>query len=114
MSDTAGRGVPALGGIARRRLARGTHFGEAAPLTQEPSSITVGRCTLTLSNPSRNRACFQRLRLKCDESLSNVAFNFDMRCYTTVRALDNCSVLALSREHIERNVGSLHEIQAGA
>jgi hypothetical protein len=37
-----------------------------------------------------------------------------MRCYTTVRALDNCSVLALSREHIERNVGSLHEIQAGA
>ena len=33
-------------------------------------------------NTSWKRAWFQRLKLKCDEALSNVAFNFNVRRYT--------------------------------
>ena len=44
---------------------------------------TVGRCRLTLSDPRRNRLDLSVLRQKCDEPLSNFAFNFYLRCYTT-------------------------------
>jgi hypothetical protein len=43
--------------------------------------IKVGRCRLTVSNPSRKRAWFQRLKLKCDEPLLTFAFNFNLRRY---------------------------------
>ena len=43
----------------------------------------VGRCRLTLSNPRRNRLDLSVLRQKCHEPLSNFAFNFYLRCYTT-------------------------------
>jgi hypothetical protein len=42
----------------------------------------VGRCRLTLSNPSRTRGWFQRFKLKCDKPLSNFAFTFNLRRYT--------------------------------
>jgi len=45
-------------------------------------SCVVGQCRLTLSNPSRTRAWFQRLKLICDEPLSNFAFNFNLRRYS--------------------------------
>jgi len=41
---------------------------------------SVRRCRLTLSNPSRNRAWFQHLRVKFYQPLSNFAFN--LRRYT--------------------------------
>jgi hypothetical protein len=41
----------------------------------------VGRRSLTLSNPSWNRACFQRVKPKCGEPLWNVAFKFNLRRY---------------------------------
>jgi hypothetical protein len=48
----------------------------------------VGRCRLTVSNPSRKRAWFQRLKQKCDEPLPNFAFNFYLCRYTEAVALD--------------------------
>ena len=44
----------------------------------------MGRCRLTVSNPSRKRAWFQGLKLQCDEPLSNFAFNFSLRRYRGV------------------------------
>ena len=45
---------------------------------------TVGRGRLTLSNPSRNRAWFRRLKPKCEEPLLHFAFNFNSRRCNTV------------------------------
>jgi len=41
----------------------------------------VGCCTLTVSKPvlKAKRLWFQRLKLQCDEPLSNSAFNFNLR-----------------------------------
>ena len=39
----------------------------------------VGRCRLPLSNPHRKRLETKRSKLKCDEPLSNFAFNFNLR-----------------------------------
>jgi hypothetical protein len=44
----------------------------------------VGRCRLTVSKPELKGRLVQRLKLNCDEPLSNVAFNFNMRRYTKV------------------------------
>ena len=61
------------------------------------ASVAVGRCRLTVSKPDFKRAWFQRLKLKCDESLSNFAFNFNLRRYTEaefkymdVKAMEKC------------------------
>jgi len=71
--------------------------------------IMVGRCRLTVSNPSRKRAWFQQLKLKCDEPLSNFAFNFNLRRYImgqmragvtptpTEAAVDACGAGAYTR-----------------
>jgi hypothetical protein len=44
----------------------------------------AGRCRLTVSKPvlKAKRLRFQRLKLECDELLSNLAFNFNLRRYT--------------------------------
>jgi len=42
----------------------------------------VGRCRLTPSFRNTPRACFQALKPKCEESLSNFAFNLNLRHYT--------------------------------
>jgi Lon-like ATP-dependent protease len=49
----------------------------------------VGRCRLTVSNPSRERAWFHRLKLKYDEPLCNFAFNFNLRRYTELEDMRN-------------------------
>ena len=46
--------------------------------------LKVGRCRLTVSkvqNPSEKCAWFQRLKLNCDEPLSRIAFNVNVRRY---------------------------------
>jgi hypothetical protein len=40
-------------------------------------------------NPSLKCAWFQRLPLKCDEPLSNVAFNFNVRHYNVATGNDD-------------------------
>ena len=70
----------------KRRLT--AFFG--ATSDTEALRAKVGRCRprLTVSKPelkySRARLVsqFQRLKLKCDEPLSNVAFNVNVRRYT--------------------------------
>ena len=50
--------------------------------------LAVGRCRLTVSKPRVESAygvCNQRLKLQCDEPLSNVAFNFELRRYMAAR-----------------------------
>ena len=42
----------------------------------------VGRCRLAVSKPELNERLLQRLKLMCDEPLSNVAFNFKLCCYS--------------------------------
>jgi hypothetical protein len=48
---------------------------------------SVGRCRLRVSKPVLKAravsALEKRLKLKCDESLSNVAFNFNLHHYTS-------------------------------
>ena len=48
-------------------------------LVRELTVALVGRCRLTPGFCSRRHACFQLLKLKCDQLLSNFAFNFNMR-----------------------------------
>ena len=45
-------------------------------------TAVVGRCRLTLSNPVLNPPGAQRLKLTCDDLLSNFAFNFNLCRYT--------------------------------
>jgi hypothetical protein len=62
------------------------------PVDEEPDGdgvfTLVGRCRLTASNPVLElesayvSARFLRLKLQYDETLSNVAFNFNLRRYT--------------------------------
>jgi hypothetical protein len=58
-----------------------------------PFSAVVGLCWLTQSNRIRTCAWFQRLKVKCDEPLSNFAFNFNLRRYT-LGAEDSFSIAA--------------------
>ena len=44
----------------------------------------VGRCILNRVESRVENAWFQRLKLKCDTLLSNIAFNFNLRRYTEV------------------------------
>ena len=63
----------------------------------------VGRCRLTQSNPSRNRAWLQRLKLECDEPLSNVAFKFYLRCYNKVvsaKSVAHSGLAAMEPPHV--------------
>jgi len=75
------------------------------PVRAHAAQAGVGRCRLTPSPPQVDRAWFQRLALKCDESLSNFAFNFNLRRYTgvprrvgpAVHALHHSAALPLLR-----------------
>ena len=44
--------------------------------------VQVDPLRVRYQNSSRKRAWFQRLKRKCDEPLSNVAFNFNLRRYS--------------------------------
>ena len=57
---------------------------ESAPALD---STTVGRCRLTVSNPSWKQARCQRSKLKYHEPLSKFAFKFNLRRYNTWLAL---------------------------
>ena len=59
----------------------GTSSSEGVP---DVIDVKVGRCRLTVSNLSRKRTWFQRLKVKCDEPLSNLAFKFNLRHYIEV------------------------------
>jgi hypothetical protein len=58
-------------------LDEGGELGESGE-----EEAVVGRCMLIPTRPQVDRDCFQRLKLKHDEPLSNVAFNFNLRRYT--------------------------------
>ena len=48
----------------------------------------VGRCRFTVSEPelkARPVSAISALKLKCNEPLSNVAFNFNLRRYNEVK-----------------------------
>jgi len=47
----------------------------------------VGRCRFTVSKPVLKALWFQRLKLQYDETLSNLAFNFNLRRYNLVEML---------------------------
>jgi Leucine-rich repeat (LRR) protein len=65
--------------------------------------IDVGRCRLTASEPNWKRAWFQRLRLKCGEALSNVAFKFNLRRYIEgLPALPALRSLDLTNNRVSR------------
>jgi len=46
----------------------------------------------------------KRLKLKYEQSLSNVAFNFNLRRYTTVTALEECEFATLDRRAYDRTM----------
>ena len=54
---------------------------EARRLLQERAKVKVGRCRLTQVDHRFILACFQRFKVKCDQLLSNVAFNCSLRHY---------------------------------
>jgi hypothetical protein len=58
-----------------------TAVSSAIVTIMEKEKYQVGRCRLTVSHPSRKRVWFQRLKLQCDEPLSNFAFNVNLRRY---------------------------------
>jgi hypothetical protein len=49
--------------------------------SSEGQNVSVGRCRLTSGCPRVDRAWFQRLKLKRDEALSLLSFNFNLRSY---------------------------------
>ena len=62
-------------------------WASTASRASAPSTATASRATRSAAAPShyqtpcRNRLRFQRLKLQCDEPLSNSAFNFNSRRY---------------------------------
>ena len=72
----------------------------------------VGRCRLAVSNPSRKRAWFQRLKLNCDEALSNFAFNFNLRRYNLVHT--ESLARAVRRARVARDRRAADSAEAGA
>jgi hypothetical protein len=70
---------------------------------------TVGRCRLTLSTTLKAPRT-QRLKLKCDEPLTNSAFKFNLRRYTTVlQCADAIQVRRRSSEETKGEWGGTSE-----
>ena len=61
------------------------HVIDFDQLKIENQQYLVGRCMLTPGWTRVGRAWFQRLKLKYDEPLSNVAFSFNLRRYNLER-----------------------------
>ena len=69
----------------------------------ERRDIVVGRRRLTPSRPLVDRAYFQSLKLNCDEPLSNLAFNFNLRRDIVVAKIVAKSEEIAARRHVRWN-----------
>jgi hypothetical protein len=76
--------------VPPREVAAGCKlFAAAAARDAASLAPAVGRCRMTVSKPvlKAKHAWFQRMKLECDEALSNLGFNFNLRRYTALPAL---------------------------
>jgi len=82
LSSLSSGALPLRDGFKVRVCAADVVHGVTALLEGLPA-VSVGRCRLPLSHPSCKRPGSERSKLKCDDQISNSAFKFNLRRYTS-------------------------------
>jgi hypothetical protein len=73
--------------------------GQGLDLPDGGSGASAGRCRLTVSKPVLKAPTVSARKLQHDEPVSNFAFNFNLRCYTSVETVGS---MTFSRSAIEK------------